>query len=125
MEMPDLMPALLPRDGGLQARNNLGYIFGVDNHGGNDQPDAPLSASVLIFLTPSSPASSMWAMYPIGGFKGRQPSPQRKGISDQGKDFIDAARTLDCDESEERFDAALIDNVGDQRSGGLGARLNR
>jgi hypothetical protein len=37
----------------------------------------------------------------------RQPSPQRKGISDQGKDFIDAARTLDCDESEERFDAAL------------------
>jgi hypothetical protein len=37
----------------------------------------------------------------------RQPSPQRKGISDQGKDFVDAARALGCDESEERFDEAL------------------
>ena len=37
----------------------------------------------------------------------RQPNPQRKGISAQGKDFVDAARALECDESEERFDAAL------------------
>jgi hypothetical protein len=25
----------------------------------------------------------------------------------QGQDFVDAARALECDESEERFDAAL------------------
>jgi hypothetical protein len=37
----------------------------------------------------------------------RKPDSQRKGISDQGKEFIDAARALECDESEERFDAAL------------------
>jgi hypothetical protein len=37
----------------------------------------------------------------------RQPESQRKGISDQGKQFVDAARGLECDESEERFDAAL------------------
>jgi hypothetical protein len=28
-------------------------------------------------------------------------------ITGQGKSFIDAARALECDESQERFDAAL------------------
>ena len=31
----------------------------------------------------------------------------RSHISEQGKSFIDAASALECDESEERFDAAL------------------
>jgi hypothetical protein len=32
---------------------------------------------------------------------------QTPSITHQGKSFIDAARALGCDESEERFDAAL------------------
>jgi hypothetical protein len=41
---------------------------------------------------------------------GKHPSPQlaeTKHNDGQSKKFIDAARSLECDESEERFDAAL------------------
>jgi hypothetical protein len=48
----------------------------------------------------------MYAMYPTGGMATVK-KPLGKQIDDQGKQFVDAARSLECDESEERFDAAL------------------
>jgi len=37
----------------------------------------------------------------------RAEKPRIVKVSPQGEEFVNAARALECDESEERFDAAL------------------
>ena len=38
---------------------------------------------------------------------GRAEKQKVARLSEQGKEFVNAARVLECDKSEERFDAAL------------------
>ncbi len=108
MQMPELVAVFLGRNDVPYPRNDLGAIFDVDYHGGDNQPlGRPFFGLSPKFLDPVVARLIYIGNIPDPRHNLTSKSKGDQPIASQTEAFVKAARELGCDQSEATFDEKL------------------